>query len=209
MKTKPIEVLLADDHAVVRFGLRAIIEGQPGFRVVAEAEDGEAAVELFGRHAPDVGLIDLRLPGCDGVAATTAIREKRPDAKILVLTSSQGTEDIYRALKAGAQGYLLKDVSPADLVAAIRDVHAGRRVIPPDVARRLAERVYLSDLSPREQEVLALLGKGLSNKDAAAALGLSENTVKTHVTHILGKLGVEDRTQAVMAAVQRGLIRPE
>jgi DNA-binding NarL/FixJ family response regulator len=200
-------VLLADDHGVVRLGLRTLIDAQSDLRVVAEAETGPQAVARFLETDPDVGVIDLLLPGHDGAAVCEAIRRARPRARLLIVSASSGSEHIHRALKAGAQGYMLKDSPPAALLAGIRDVLAGRRVVPPEVAQGLAERAYQSDLSPREYDVLELLVEGLSNKLIASRLGLTEATVKTHITHILDKLGVEDRTQAALAAVTRGILR--
>lgn len=207
MTSRRSEVLLADDHAVVRLGLRALIDAQSDLRVVAEAETGPQAVARFLELKPDVGVIDLLLPGLDGPEVCEAIRRELPRARLLIVTSSSGSEHIHRALKAGAQGYLLKESSPATLLAAIRDVLAGRRVVPPAVAQGLAERAYQSDLSPREHEVLGLIVAGLSNKLIADRLALTEATVKTHITHILEKLGVDDRTQAALAAVKRGIVR--
>ncbi len=205
--TTAIRVVIAEDHAVTRLGLRCILDGAADLSVVGEAETGSEAVALLARLRPDVALVDLRLPEVDGVAVTTATKEDWPATRVIVLTSSEGSEDIYNALKAGADAYLLKDVRPAALLKTVRDVHAGRRVIPPDVAVRLAERVPQSDLSARERDVLEQIVAGRSNKEAAAALGLAETTVKTHVTAILGKLGVSDRTQAALAAVRRGIVR--
>jgi DNA-binding NarL/FixJ family response regulator len=201
-------VLLADDHAVVRLGLRALIDNQPDLAVVGEAEDGASAVAQFLATRPDVGLIDLVLPGMDGAAVCGAIRREAPKARLLILSGSAPSESVHRALKAGAMGYVLKESSPQVLLRAIRDVLAGRRVVPPDVAASLAERAYQTDLSPREHEVLTLLVAGLSNKGIADRLSISEATVKTHLTNILQKLGVEDRTQAALAAVSRGIVRP-
>jgi two-component system NarL family response regulator len=200
-------VLLADDHAVVRLGLRALIDHQPDLQVVAEAETGSEAVARFLELQPDIGLVDLLLPGKDGAEVCAAIRQELPRARILIVSSSSGSEHIHRALKAGAQGYLLKDASPTALLSAIRSVIAGGRVIPAAVAQGMAERAYQSDLSPRESEVITLVVEGLSNKAIAERLGLTEATVKTHITHIFEKLGVEDRTQAALAAVKRGIVR--
>jgi DNA-binding NarL/FixJ family response regulator len=201
-------VLLADDHAVVRLGFRALIDAQPDLQVVAEAETGPHAVAEFLSKRPDIGVIDLLLPGLDGASVCAAIRRDLPRARLLIVSGSSGSEHIHRALKAGAHGYLLKDSSPTALVSGIRDVLAGRRVVPAAVAQGLAERAYQADLSPRETEVLSLLVEGLSNKDIASRLGLAEATVKTHLTHILDKLGVEDRTQAALAAITRGIVLP-
>jgi two-component system NarL family response regulator len=201
-------VLLADDHAVVRLGLRALIDNQPDLTVVGEAEDGPTAVARFLATRPDVGLIDLVLPGMDGAAVCGAIRREAPKARLLILSGSAPSESVHRALKAGAMGYVLKESSPQVLLRAIRDVLDGRRVVPPEVAASLAERAYQTDLSPREHEVLTLLVAGLSNKGIADRLSVSEATVKTHLTNILQKLGVEDRMQAALAAVSRGIVRP-
>jgi DNA-binding NarL/FixJ family response regulator len=202
-----LRVVVAEDHALMRVGLVAVLQGQGGMEVVAEAETGPAAVEAYRRHLPDVMLVDLLMPGLDGVGITEAVRGEWPAARVVLLTASGGNEDIYRALRAGAQAYLLKSVSPTELVRAIRDVCAGRRVIPPDVAAQLAERMPLSDLTPRELEVLGLIVDGCANKEIAARLGLGETTVKTHVANVLGKLDVEDRTQAATAALTRGIVR--
>jgi len=200
-------VLLADDHAVVRVGLRAMIDQQPDLQVVAEADTGPQAIAKFLELAPDIAVVDLVLPEKDGADVCAAIRAERPRARVLIVSSSSASEHVHRALKAGAQGYLLKDSSPSALLSAIRDVLAGHRVVPAGVAESLAERAYQSDLSPREHEVIQLVVDGLSNKLIADRLNLTEATVKTHLTHIFEKLGVEDRTQAAMAAVKRGIVR--
>jgi DNA-binding NarL/FixJ family response regulator len=199
-------VLLADDHAVVRLGLRTLIDAQPDLQVVGEAETGPQAVGRFLELRPDVGVIDLLLPGHDGAAVCDAIRRELPHARLLILSGSSGSEHIHRALKAGAQGYLLKDSPPGAVLSAIRDVLAGMRVVPPPVAQGLAERAYRSELSRREREVLTLVVEGLSNKEIGSRLEMAETTVKTHDTHILEKLGVQDRTQAALAAVKRGIV---
>lgn len=202
-----LAVLVAEDHALVRVGLATILNAEPDMHVVAEAETGRQAVELFRRHRPDILLVDLLMPELDGVEITTAVRAEFPRARIVLLTGSDTNEDIYRALKAGAQAYLWKSIRPAELVQALRDVAAGRRVIPPAVAQKLAERLPQSDLSARELDVLRAVVRGLANKEIAHELRLSETTVKTHVANILSKLGVEDRTQAATAALQRGIVR--
>ena len=207
MTAKRSTVLLADDHAVVRLGLRAMIDQQPDLQVVAEADTGAQAIAKFVELRPDVAVVDLVLPEKDGAEVCEAIRRELPRARVLIVSSSSASEHVHRALKAGAQGYLLKDSSPAALLSAIRDVLAGLRVVPPGVAQSLAERAYQSDLSPREHEVIQLVVEGLSNKQIADRLDLTEATVKTHLTHIFEKLGVEDRTQAAMAAVKRGIVR--
>lgn len=201
-------VLLADDHAVVRLGLRAMIDAQPDLHVAGEADTGTEAVARFLDLRPDIGVIDLLLPGLDGAEVCAAIRRAEPGARLLILSGSSGSEHIHRALKAGAMGYLLKDTPPPRLLAAIRDVLDGRRVVPPVVAEHLADRAYQSHLSPRERDVLVLLVEGLANKGIASRLGLTEATVKTHLTHVMQKLGVEDRTQAALAAVTRGIVPP-
>jgi DNA-binding NarL/FixJ family response regulator len=201
-----IRILVADDNFLVRLGLGAVLNAQSGMTVIAEAGNGRQAVELFRQHAPDIVLMDLRMPLMTGVQATRAIRSEYPGARIIVLTTYDGDEDIYRALQAGARAYLLKDVLREDLLAAIRAVHAGQRHIPPAVAARLAERLPLSDLTARELEVLALIVKGMSNSEIGAALTISTGTVKIHVNNILSKLGVSDRTQAATTALQRGIV---
>jgi two-component system NarL family response regulator len=205
-KTPRLRLLLAEDHFVTRMGLKAVFGAEPDVDIVAEAETGNEAVALFKKHRPDVAVVDLRLPGLGGVEVVKAIRADFEDARIVILTGSEGSEGVYRALQAGARAYLLKDAKGSELVRALRDVHAGKRVVPPDVAVRLAERVPQSDLSPREMEVLRLVADGKSNKRIADALGLSEATVRTHVSNILGKLGVDDRTQAATEAIRRGIL---
>jgi two-component system NarL family response regulator len=201
-----IRILIADDHFVVRMGLAALINSQPDMEVVAEAGNGRQAIDLFREHQPDVILMDLRMPVMPGLDATRSIMSEFPDARIVVLTTYDGDEDIYRALQAGAKAYLLKDVLGDGLLAAIREVHAGRRHLPSNVAARLAGRLPLSTLTSRELEVLELIAKGMTNRDIAAALGISNGTVKIHVNNILSKLGVSDRTQATATALQRGIV---
>lgn len=201
-----IRILVADDNFLVRLGLGAVLNEQSGMTVVAEASNGRQAVELFRQHTPDIVLMDLRMPLMTGVEATKAIRSEYPGARIIVLTTYDGDEDIYRALQAGARAYLLKDVLREDLLSAIRAVHAGQRHIPPAVAARLAERLPLSELTARELEVLKLIVKGMSNSEIGAALTISTGTVKIHVNNILSKLGVSDRTQAATTALQRGIV---
>lgn len=201
-----IRVLAADDHPVVRAGVRAMIANEPDMTVVAEAGDGAEAVALYEAHRPDVVLMDLRMPGLDGVAAARAILATDPAARIVALTSYEGDADIYRALDAGACGYLIKDMLGTEVVGAVRTAAAGKRVIPPDVAGRLAEFTPRVDLTGREVEVLRLAAKGLRNRDIARVIGRTEETVKVHLKHVMAKLGVEDRTEAVTLAVQRGII---
>jgi DNA-binding NarL/FixJ family response regulator len=201
-----IRIMVVDDQAVVRQGFVALINTVPDMAVIVEATTGQQAVELYRQHRPDVTLMDLRMPGTSGVEAITIIRREFPAARIIVLTTYDGDEDIYRSLQAGAQGYLLKDVFFEDLEAAIRAVHAGQRRIPAAIAERLAGRMGGSELTGRELEVLAEIVRGLSNKEIAAALKISEATVKSHINNILSKLGVTDRTQAATTALQRGIV---
>ena len=202
----PIRIMIVEDHAVVRQGLVALLRTVPEFAIVAEAADGHEAIELFRRHQPDVTLMDLRLPRMNGVEAIAAIRVDFPQARIIVLTTFDGDEDIYRALQAGARGYLLKGMTGDELMDAIRSVYGGKSRIPASVAERLAERMSAPSLTGRETEVLQLIVGGNSNKEIAAALYISEATVKTHINSLLSKLGVSDRTQAATTALQRGIV---
>jgi two-component system NarL family response regulator len=206
LDNRKITVFIADDHAVVRLGLRALIESQPDLEVVGEASDGPGAVEGFERLHPDILLADLRMPTMGGREVIAAVQKTAPDAKVIVLTSFDGDEDIFRAVQAGARGYLLKSCPPEDLLQAIRTVHAGGRLLAPEVAARLAERLNSPALTAREVSVLELVAKGLSNKEIGGALTLAEDTVKNHLKHIYAKLDVSDRTEAVLVAVQRGII---
>jgi len=201
-----IKLLVADDHNIVRSGLTALINSESDMTVVAEATTGQQAVDLFKQHRPAVTLMDLRMPVLGGVDAIIAIRKEFPAARIIVLTTYDGDEDIYRALQAGASGYLLKGMLAEELLEAIRAVHAGLRRIPAAVAERLAVRMGGPGLTSRELDVLALIVKGNSNKEIAATLSISEATVKTHINNILSKLGASDRTQAATMALQRGII---
>ncbi len=198
--------MVIDDQAVVRQGFVALINTVPDMVVVAEGTNGQQAIELYRLHKPDITMIDLRMPILGGVEAIVAIRREFPDARIIVLTTYDGDEDIYRSLQAGAQGYLLKDMFFEELEDAIRKVHAGSRRIPTLVAERLAERMIGSDLTSRELEVLQQIVSGKSNKEIANALKISEATVKSHINNILSKLGVTDRTQAATTALQRGIV---
>ena len=204
--SEAIRIMIVEDHHVVRQGFIALLKMVEGFEIVAEAPDGEEAVKLFRQHKPDVTLMDLRLPKMGGVETITRIRAEFRDARIIVLTTFDGDEDIYRALQAGAKGYLLKGMSSDELIDAIRTVHGGKSRIPPAVAERLAERLSGPTLTERETEVLRLIVSGNSNKEIAGALFISEATVKTHVNSLLGKLGVTDRTQAATTALQRGIV---
>jgi two-component system NarL family response regulator len=202
----PIRVMVVDDHQIVRQGLVALINTEPDLTVIAEAANGRLAVELFRAHQPDIALMDLRLPEMGGVDAIKTIRQEFPAARFIVLTTYDGDEDIYRALQAGAQSYLLKGMSYDELLDAIRTVHAGARRIPSAVAERLAERMPGQELTARELQTLTLIVKGKSNKEIGEALSISEATVKSHINSLLGKLGVTDRTQAATTALQRGLV---
>jgi DNA-binding NarL/FixJ family response regulator len=204
--SESIQIMVVDDHHIVRKGLVALIATLPDMKVVAEAVDGVQAIELYRKHRPDVTLMDLRLPNKNGVDAIAAIRQESPGARIIVLTTFDGDEDIYRALQAGAKGYLLKGMSADELTDAIRSVHAGKSRIPAVVAERLAERMGGPSLTGRELDVLKLIVGGRSNKEIAGALFISEATVKTHINSILSKLGVSDRTQATTTALQRGIV---
>ena len=205
-KPNPIRLLIADDHLVVRVGLRSMLDTQPGMVVVAEAANGREAIELFREHKPDVTLMDLRMPIMGGVEATIAIREEFPDARVIVLTTYDGDENIYRALRAGAMAYLLKDIPRGEFLDDVRAVYSGQYCIPPAVAARLAQRLPYSELSSREMEVLKLIVEGLSNKEIGSALTISESTVKNHVNSILAKLRVSDRTHAATMALRRGIV---
>ncbi len=206
MKNPEIRIVVADDHYVVRMGLVALVETEPDLQVIGEAADGAQAVELYRRLEPDLVLMDLRMPVKDGIAATREIRSQFPAARILILTTYDGDDDIHKALSAGANGYLLKNATRESLIPALRAVAAGQRWIPQEVASRLAARKMFEELTPRELEVLEKLAKGLANKEIADVLNISEYTVKDHLKNILGKLHVADRTEAVTAALQRGII---
>jgi two-component system, NarL family, response regulator len=205
-KSPPIRVVVADDHLILRFGLATMINRQEDMTVVAEAANGQQVVELFRAHRPDVTLMDLRMPGANGVEAIAAICKEAPDARIIVLTIHKGDEAVYQAIRAGARGYLLKDVPFPELLAAIRAVHAGQQCIPPEIAAKMAERIRYDDLTPREIGILKLIAEGLSNKLIADRLEVTESTIKHHVAAILTKLGAEDRTHAVTLALERNII---
>jgi len=207
-----IRVLIADDHAVVRQGLRTFLALQDDMEVVADAADGEEAVRAAREHAPDIVLMDLVMPNMDGVEATRRIASERPATRVIALTSFLEDDKVLPAVRAGAAGYLLKDVGPPELVRAIRTVHGGEALLHPAVAARVLEEVAAPappraepGLTPREREVLALVARGLANKRIAQELGIAEKTVKIHVSRILHKLGVADRTQAALYAVREGL----
>jgi DNA-binding NarL/FixJ family response regulator len=201
--------MVVDDHPLMRVGVASIVNARADMTVVAQAGTGEEAVTLFFKHKPDVTLMDLRLPGMSGVDSIRSIRETHPRARFVVLTTYEGDADIHRALEAGAQGYVIKGMPYQTLVEALQRVHTGGRFLPPPVARALASRMPDSELSAREQEVLTLLASGKSNKDIASTLGITEATVKCHVSAILLRLNVSDRTEAVVTALHRGLIHLE
>jgi two-component system NarL family response regulator len=200
-------VLVVDDHALLRTGVANIINQEPAFEVVAEAANGIDAVGAFERHRPDVTLMDLRMPGMEGVEAISRIRAIDPHARVIVLTTYDADEDIARALQAGAKAYILKDIAASALVACIHDVLAGKTYLAPSAAAKLAERVTQVQLTPRELATLRLMADGHSNKEIASALEISERTVKTHLGHLFEKLGVTSRTEAVRVATRRGLVR--
>jgi DNA-binding NarL/FixJ family response regulator len=203
---QPLTILVADDHPMVREGLVAVINRQSDMRVVAQAGNGREAVEKFVALRPDIALVDLRMPLMDGIEAVMSIHEHAPGARLVIVTTYQSEEDIYRALRAGAQGYVLKDAPVEDLIECIRTVGDGKTWIPPVVGAKLAKRVTDRPLTTREMEVIRALAKGKSNKEIGVALNISEGTVKVHVTHMLEKLKVTGRTEAIGAAVKRGLV---
>lgn len=204
-----IKIMIVEDHFVVRVGLKAIIDSQVDMATVAEAGNTRQAMEAFDQFKPDVTLMDLRLPGMGGVEAITGIIAKHPRARIIVLSTYGGDENIFRAFQAGARAYFLKDIKGQDLVDAIRAVHAGQRPVPPEIASRLLERVPRTPLSAREAEILTLIAKGKSNKEIAAGLCISEGTVRVHASNVFAKLGCSDRAQAVSEAFRRGIIDVE
>ncbi|MCG0239857.1 MAG: response regulator transcription factor [Firmicutes bacterium] len=207
---EPIRVLIADDHEVVRRGLRSFLATEPEIAVVAEAADGEAAVRLAEAHRPDVVLMDLVMPGLDGVEATRRILAVSPESRVIVLTSYPDDERVVPAIRAGALSYLLKDVAPDQLIAAIRAAKRGEPVLHPVAATRLMQEMHrpssAPELTPREREVLALVAKGLSNQEIAARLYIAERTVKSHISSLLAKLGLEDRTQLAIYAIRNRLV---
>jgi DNA-binding NarL/FixJ family response regulator len=202
-----IRVLSVDDHPLLREGIGALVNAQPDMELVAQAGTGREAAEQYRAHKPDVTLMDLRLPDMSGVDALSAIRREFPDARVVMLTTFEGDVEIQRALSAGARGYLIKSMPPDELVEAIRQVHAGRKRIPTEVAAQLAEHAGEETLTAREIEVLRLVADGNRNKDVGERLFISEETVKVHVKHVMEKLGASDRTEAVAIAIRRGIIQ--
>lgn len=205
---KKIRILLVDDHIVLRMGLTTATTGEPDMEVVAEADNGLDAIKAYRVHKPDVVVLDLRMPGINGIETIRLLREEFPEARVLVFSNYASGDEVNQALKAGAAGFVVKEMALDRLLGAIRKVHQGEQYIPPEIAARLHGRV-ISQLSTRELEVLRLIARGLSNKEIGAALHVVEGTIKIHVTNILGKLGVADRTQAILAAVKRGIIQLE
>jgi DNA-binding NarL/FixJ family response regulator len=202
-----VRVLCVDDHPLLRQGIAALVGSQGDMKLVAEASNGREALRQFRELRPDVTLMDLRLPDMSGIDALIAIRSEFPEARVVVLTTFEGDAEIQRALEAGARGYLLKTMPPADLIDAIRQVHAGKKRIPPEIAAQLAEHASDEDLTGRELEVLREVAGGSRNHEIASRLFISEETVKVHVKHIMEKLGANDRTQAVAIAIRRGIIQ--
>jgi len=206
MEQRRIRILVVDDHALLRAGLSASIGAEPDMEIVAAACNGREALEFFRQHRPDITLMDLKMPVMGGVEAIQAIRGQFPSAKVIVLSTYEGDDDIFRALEAGATSYLLKDTLADDLVRVIREVFAGGRPLPAAVAQRLAGRMLHPDLTARELDVLRLIARGLRNKEIAVQLGISEETAQGHVKNILSKFGLHDRTEAVAVAVRRGIV---
>jgi two-component system NarL family response regulator len=207
MTSEPMRILIVDDHPVVREGLAALISRRSEMQVVGEASTGREAVEMYAVLRPDITLMDIHMPGMTGTEAIGAIRQITSDAKIIILTTFDGEEDIYRCLQAGARGYLLKDAGREALMECLRVVYAGGRCIPGEIAAKLADRMSSPELTARELDVLRLIAAGMSNGQIAASLFISEGTVKTHVTSILGKFQASDRTHAVTIGLRRGIIR--
>jgi len=202
----PIRVLAVDDHPLLLEGITALINGEPNMELVAEASDGEEAIEQFRRHRPDVTLMDLQMPNLNGAEAMSRIRNEFPDAKIIVLSTYSGDVQVLRAIKAGARGYIVKGQAHRELLDAIRMVHNGHKRIPPEVAEKLAQHAADDELSSREIDVVRLIATGNANKEIADKLAIAETTVKSHIRSILSKLGVNDRTHAVTLGLQRGIL---
>jgi DNA-binding NarL/FixJ family response regulator len=202
----PVKVLLVEDHFLARVALRSVLNGRFDVCIAAEAESGEQALELYDQVLPDVTLMDLRLPGMSGFDTIAAIRKRHRDARVVVLTNYEGSEDVFRALRMGAMAYLTKDASGDQVLDAILTVHGGIRYLPRTVRDRLAERIPAADLTPREHQVLTLITRGKSNRDIATELNIAEKTVRIHVSSVLDKLNARDRTQAAIYAIQQGIV---
>lgn len=201
-----IRILIVDDHPVVRAGLASMLDTQPGIEVIGSASTGVEALEIAARHKPDLMLLDLRMPAMNGIETLQELKKQKLTTRVIVLTNFEMDEDIYRAVQAGAHGYLLKSTTQEEMITAIQAVSHGRRHIPPRIAERLAERMSRSSLTARELEILEMMVKGLTNKQIGSALLISENTVRNHVNSILEKLEVQDRTEAATTAIQQGII---
>jgi DNA-binding NarL/FixJ family response regulator len=208
-KQDKIRVMLVDDHPAFRTGMAALIENESDLKVVAEAGDGQEAIRIYREKKPDVVLMDLRLPGMGGAEATMSIRKEFPDARVIVLTTFDTDEDIYRAIQSGAKSYLLKDTPNVELAKTIRAVFAGQHILPPKVANRLANRLQRADLSEIEMEVLQLLIKGRSNKEMSLSLSITEDTIKARLKTLFSKLKVHDRTEAAITAIRHGIVHLE
>lgn len=203
---QPLSLLIADDHLLFRMGLKTLIQSEPGYVILNEAKNGEECVRMYRAQRPDVVLMDLRMPGGSGLEALSTIRKSDPNARVLILTSYGTEEEIYQALQLGAMGYVLKDTSKEALLEAISAAHAGKKWVPALIAARLAERLPRQTLSPREVEILQLLVKGLTNRDIASVLKLSQSTIKNQINLLFAKLEVTDRTEAATAGLQRGIV---
>ncbi len=206
LRSTPIRILIVDDHPVVLAGLTSMLGTQPDIEVAGSASGGEEALEMLRHRPADLLLLDLRMPGMNGIDTLHALKRAKISIRVIILTSFETDEDIYRAVQAGAQGYLLKDAPQSDMIDAIRAVHAGKRYFPRHIAARLAERMMRTNITARELEVLNMLARGLTNKQIGRALDISDNTVRNHVNSIIEKLEVSDRTEAATTAIHRGII---
>lgn len=204
---EPIRILLADDHPSLRAGLATILNAEPGFSVVAEAGSGSETIRKAATSSPDVLVVDIRMPDGDGIQTIKELMKINPKVKTLILTTYDNEEDVFNGLEAGARGYILKDTTREEIIEAVRKVHAGERFLPSAIAARLADRIIRPSLTPRELDVLRLVSRGRSNKEMAAAMFISDETVKSHMKSLFQKLGVHDRAEAVGIALQRGLLR--